>query len=121
MSTNQRQRRPLSGIVPTGILTFVSEKDAHVFDNSPASLGGPYMDEVTLDVCNPAAAPQMLRVVVGGGGQFDVEIPAATVFRVFDAQPFRRTEVSGDPSKISVANVTEDGTDMVAWGFFTRG
>jgi heme A synthase len=108
------QKRPIGGGTGAPIAIAIAGTVVHTLDASAVKNGGPYMDEVTLFLHNITAFAAVATVAVTGGSSILVTVAARSILLVLDEEPYR---LSGGTITVSGGG---QGSDFVAWGWFTR-
>lgn len=93
----------------------------HTLDATPATSGGPAIDQVTLIVQNNDPAAIATVHIVHAGVTLTFLVPAAAMLRVYDETMFGGTLSGAGGQTISVQiDLNSVSTDATVWGWFVR-
>lgn len=111
-----QQKRPLNGSSVWPVAVPVAPGvTLHTLDNTSSNLGGPFIDQLSIQFANNAATATEVQLVVGTGQPIVVTVSANSSRTVLVEQPFLEAGAA-----VVATDVGAQPGDLVAWGYFTR-
>jgi len=117
------QKRPLSGTVDanTGAAVpkalGVAPVVIHTLGSVPSQNGGPFLDDITLELSNTTGGAKVVDLVLGGVAFMSVSVPANGVLEVLTDIPFASAR---DAAASTLTAACAAGAGVFAYGWFAR-